>query len=83
MPAKSPPIPPLFKADSATLTFYGSKDGKVSVSYQGWDAAKVAQEGQVFEVSRSGGQFRARANGQGVMAGVGPMVRPTAAVGPS
>jgi hypothetical protein len=83
MPSKTPPIPPLFKADAATLSFYGSKDGKVSVSYQGWNSANVVQEGRVFEVSSYGSQFRARANGQGVMAGLGPMVRPTAAAGPS
>src|SRR5262249_1552835 len=29
MTAKSEPIQPLFKADSATLAFYASKDGKI------------------------------------------------------
>jgi hypothetical protein len=47
---KSTPIPPLFKADSATLAFSASKDGKVNVNYAGWDAGKVVLEGQVFEV---------------------------------
>ena len=28
-----------------------SKDGKVSVSYQNWEASKVVLEGEVFEVS--------------------------------
>jgi hypothetical protein len=28
---------PLFKADNATLSFYATKDGKISISYQGWD----------------------------------------------
>jgi hypothetical protein len=31
---------PLFKADNATLSFYATRDGKISVSYQGWDATK-------------------------------------------
>jgi len=41
MTQKSTPIPPLFKADSATLAFSASKDGKLSVNYQGWDARSV------------------------------------------
>ena len=45
MATKTPPIPPLFKADAATLSFYGSNTGAVSVSYQGWDASKVVLEG--------------------------------------
>jgi len=32
-------------ADAATLSFYASKAGTVSVSYQGWDASKVVLEG--------------------------------------
>ena len=39
-------IPPLFKADSATLSFYAAKDGKISVSYQGWDQSKTVLAGQ-------------------------------------
>jgi hypothetical protein len=50
MPTKTTSIAPLFKADSATLTFYASKDGKVTVSFQ-WDASKVVLDGEVFEVS--------------------------------
>ncbi len=46
MATKTPPIPPLFKADAATLSFYGSNTGAVSVSYQGWDASKVVLEGE-------------------------------------
>jgi hypothetical protein len=46
MVAKTPPIPPLFKADTATLAFSASKDGKVTVTYQGWDDRKVVLEGQ-------------------------------------
>ena len=42
---------PLFKADSATLSFYASKDGKISVSYQGWDASKTVLEGQQFVIT--------------------------------
>jgi hypothetical protein len=45
MSSKTPPIPPLFEADAATLSFYGSKTGAISVSYQGWDASKVVLEG--------------------------------------
>jgi hypothetical protein len=44
-------ISPLFKCDSATLSFYASKDGKISVSFSGWDASKVVLEDQAFEVS--------------------------------
>ena len=36
---------PLFKADSATLSFYATKDGKITVSYQGWDQSKVVLDG--------------------------------------
>ena len=36
---------PLFKADNATLSFYATKDGKISVSYQGWDQSKTVLEG--------------------------------------
>jgi hypothetical protein len=43
--------PPLFKCDSATLSFYASKDGKISVSFSGWDGNKVVLEGQAFEVA--------------------------------
>jgi hypothetical protein len=32
-PQKTPEISPLFKCDSATLSFYASKDGKISVSF--------------------------------------------------
>ena len=32
-------------ADSATLSFYATKDGKVTVSYQGWDQSKVVLDG--------------------------------------
>ena len=48
--SKTPPIPPLFKADTATLAFSASKDGKLTVNYQNWDSSKVVLEGQVFEV---------------------------------
>jgi hypothetical protein len=39
-----------FKCDSATLSFYASKDGKITVSFSGWDASKVVLEDQAFEV---------------------------------
>ena len=38
MAAKPDPLPPLFKAGSATRAFYASNDGKLTVTYQGWDA---------------------------------------------
>jgi hypothetical protein len=41
----------LFKCDSATLSFYASKDGKISVSLSGCDGSKVVLEDQAFEVS--------------------------------
>ena len=37
---------PLFKADNATLSFYSTKDGKIRVSYQGWDQSKTVLAGQ-------------------------------------
>jgi hypothetical protein len=51
MATKSPPIPPLFKADKATLAFSATKDGKVSVTYHGWDEHKVVLKGQQFVVT--------------------------------
>ena len=53
MAAKSYPLPPLFKADSATLAFYASKDGKLTVTYQGWDASKGVLGGTISESSLS------------------------------
>jgi hypothetical protein len=38
---KTREISPLFKCDSATLSFYASKGGKITVSFSGWDASKV------------------------------------------
>jgi hypothetical protein len=32
-------------ADSATLSFYATKDGKITVSYQGWDQARLCSTG--------------------------------------
>jgi hypothetical protein len=37
---------PLFKADNATLSYYSAKDGKISVSCQGWDQSKTVLAGQ-------------------------------------
>ena len=48
--SKVPAIPPLFKADTATLTFSKQANGQVRVVYAGWDDNKVVLEGQVFEV---------------------------------
>jgi hypothetical protein len=41
---------PPFKADTATLVFSASKDGKLPVNYAGREANKIVLEGQVFEV---------------------------------
>jgi hypothetical protein len=51
MSVKTPPIPPLFKADKATLAFSATKDGKVTVTYQGWEDHKVVLKGQRFVVT--------------------------------
>ena len=42
--------------DNATLSFYATKDGKISVSYQGWDTTKTVLAGQQFVVTWSQGQ---------------------------
>jgi hypothetical protein len=47
MASKSAPIPPLLKADVATLVFSASKDGKLRVTYAGWDDAKTVLEGDI------------------------------------
>ena len=49
MAAKPEPLPPLFKADSATLAFYATKDGKLNVTYQGWESGKVVPGGTIPE----------------------------------
>jgi hypothetical protein len=36
---------PLFKADNATFSFYATKDGRITVTYQGWDQSKVVLDG--------------------------------------
>ena len=33
-------------ADNATLSFYATKDGKITVSYPGWDQSKVVLDGR-------------------------------------
>jgi hypothetical protein len=38
-------IAALFKADNATLSFYATKDGRITVTYQGWDQSKVVLDG--------------------------------------
>jgi hypothetical protein len=53
-------IAPLFKADSATLSFYATKEGKISVSYQGWDQSKTVLAGQQFVVTWGQGHVEAR-----------------------
>jgi hypothetical protein len=47
-------IAPLFKADSVTFSFYPTKDGKISVNYQGWDQSKTV----LVSVSPRGNQTR-------------------------
>ena len=42
---KIPEISPLFKCDSATLAFYGLKDGKITVNFFGWEQNRVVLEG--------------------------------------
>jgi hypothetical protein len=43
----------LFKADSATLSFYATKDGKVSVSYQGWDQDAPTETPPLFKADNA------------------------------
>src|SRR6516225_1324520 len=55
-----PRCSPLFKADNATLSFYATKEGKISVSYQGWDQSKIVLAGQQFVVTWGQGHVEAR-----------------------
>jgi hypothetical protein len=43
-------IPPLFKADTATVTFSRLPDGKIRVNYAGWEALRASRQGGVTEV---------------------------------
>jgi hypothetical protein len=43
--------PPLFKADREIRLAFSADSGKIRIVYQGWDDAKVALEGEVFELS--------------------------------
>jgi hypothetical protein len=36
------------------ISFYATKDGKISVSFQGWDASKTVLDGQQFAMGRRG-----------------------------
>ena len=58
---------PLFKADNATLSFYSAKDGKISVSYQGWDASKTVLEWQQFVLGTAGGRGAHRVQGKSAL----------------
>jgi hypothetical protein len=49
MASNSPPIPPLLKADTATLAFSASKDGKLRVTYAEWDDARPCASGAMVE----------------------------------
>ena len=53
---------PLFKADNATLSFYSTKDGKISVSYQGWDQSKTVLAGKQFVLNWGPQRLAARIN---------------------
>ena len=44
-PQKNTEIFPLFKCDSSTLSFYASKDGKISMSFSGWEQNRVVLKG--------------------------------------
>ena len=44
----APVTAPLFKADSATLTLSGEKDGKIRVNYPGWEDARVVKGDDSF-----------------------------------
>src|SRR5258706_11987479 len=55
MATKTPPIPPLFKADAATLSFYGSNTGAVCVSYHGPHATARSGGGLWWGPQRSRG----------------------------
>jgi hypothetical protein len=44
-PQKNTEIFPLFKCDSSTLSFYTPKDGKISMSFSGWEQNRAVLEG--------------------------------------
>jgi hypothetical protein len=49
MESKTDQIPPLLKADTATLAFSASKDGKIRVTYAEWDDARACASGAMVE----------------------------------
>jgi|SRR6516164_11187201 hypothetical protein len=49
---------------STTLSFYATKDGKISVSYQGWDQSKTVPDGQQFVIYGGQGGRGARCRAQ-------------------
>jgi hypothetical protein len=49
MAQNSAAIPPLLKADTATLTFSASKDGKLRGTYAEWDDARACASGAMVE----------------------------------
>ena len=54
--------PPLLKAESVMLGIRHEKEGKLRVTYTGWDDAKVVLDGHVFRVTgRSVRTCRSRA----------------------
>ena len=55
-----PQIDPLFRADTVSPTFTAEKDGRVKVTYRGWDDHKVVPPGHAFEVrwGRQGAEGR-------------------------
>ena len=60
-----PADPALFKADTATLTFYATAEGKLKVVYAGWDEAKIVLPGCVFELARGPQGVEGRIRGKG------------------
>jgi alkylation response protein AidB-like acyl-CoA dehydrogenase len=49
MASNSAAITPLLKADTATLTFSASKDGKLRATYAEWDDARACASGAMVE----------------------------------
>ena len=41
-------IAPILRADNVTLTISAEKNGKLRVTYQGWDTTRVCLSGIVF-----------------------------------
>jgi len=55
-------IPPLFKADNATLSFYSTKDGKISVTIRAGTRARLCLRGKQFVLNWGPQGVKARIN---------------------